>query len=61
MLQDGKTWMAQGDNPCYPLLSQANRHGLIAGASDTGTPPIARKARLPENPPPADLLDATSI
>jgi len=36
MLQDGKIWMAQGDNPCYLQLDQANRHGLIAGASGTG-------------------------
>mgnify|MGYP002681223618 FL=1 len=36
MLQNGKIWMAQGDNPCYLLLNQANRHGLIAGASGTG-------------------------
>ncbi|MDO4805800.1 MAG: DUF853 family protein [Coriobacteriales bacterium] len=36
MLQDNKIWMAQGENPCYLLLNQANRHGLIAGASGTG-------------------------
>ncbi len=36
MLQDDRIWMAQGDNPCYLLLNQANRHGLIAGASGTG-------------------------
>lgn len=36
MLLDGKIWMAQGDNPCCLLLDQANRHGLIAGASGTG-------------------------
>lgn len=36
MLQDGAIWMAQGDNPCKLLLNQANRHGLIAGASGTG-------------------------
>lgn len=36
MLQDDKIWMAQGENPCYLLLNQANRHGLIAGASGTG-------------------------
>ena len=36
MLQNGKIWMAQGDNPCYLLLNQANRHGFIAGASGTG-------------------------
>jgi DNA helicase HerA-like ATPase len=28
--------MAQGDEPCYLLLNQANRHGIIAGASGTG-------------------------
>ena len=38
MLQDGAIWMAQGDNPCKLLLNQANRHGLIAGASGTGKP-----------------------
>ncbi len=36
MLTDNKLWIAQGDNPCYLLLNQANRHGLIAGASGTG-------------------------
>lgn len=36
MLQDNKIWMAQGENPCHLLLNQANRHGLIAGASGTG-------------------------
>ncbi len=36
MLQDDKIWMAQGEKPCYLLLNQANRHGLIAGASGTG-------------------------
>ena len=36
MLQNDRIWMAQGDNPCYLLLNQANRHGLIAGASGTG-------------------------
>ena len=29
-------WVAQGENPCYLLLNQANRHGLVAGASGTG-------------------------
>lgn len=28
--------MAQGDNPRHLFLNQANRHGLIAGASGTG-------------------------
>ena len=36
MLLNDKIWMAQGDNPCYLLLNQANRHGLVAGASGTG-------------------------
>ena len=36
MLQNDRIWMAQGENPCYLLLNQANRHGLIAGASGTG-------------------------
>ena len=36
MLKNDRIWMAQGDNPCYLLLNQANRHGIIAGASGTG-------------------------
>jgi DNA helicase HerA-like ATPase len=36
MLINDKIWMAQGDAPCCLLLNQANRHGLIAGASGTG-------------------------
>lgn len=36
MLHDNKIWMAVGDRPVYLLPSQANRHGLIAGASGTG-------------------------
>ncbi len=36
MLVNDKIWVAQGENPCYLLLNQANRHGLIAGASGTG-------------------------
>ncbi len=36
MLLDDKLWVAQGENPCHLLLNQANRHGLIAGASGTG-------------------------
>lgn len=37
MRVDNKLWIAQGeDNPCYLLLDQANRHGIIAGASGTG-------------------------
>lgn len=36
MLVNDKIWVAQGDAPCFLLLNQANRHGLIAGASGTG-------------------------
>lgn len=36
MLKEDKLWVAQGENPCYLRLDQANRHGLIAGASGTG-------------------------
>ena len=36
MLKDDRIWIAQGENPCHLLLNQANRHGLIAGASGTG-------------------------
>ncbi len=36
MQKNDRIWMAQGDNPCYLLLNQANRHGIIAGASGTG-------------------------
>ena len=36
MLEGDKIKVAQGENPCYLLLDQANRHGLIAGASGTG-------------------------
>ncbi len=36
MLHDNAIWVAQGENPTYLLLNQANRHGLIAGASGTG-------------------------
>lgn len=36
MLQNDHIWVAQGDAPCNLLLNQANRHGLIAGASGTG-------------------------
>ena len=35
MLEGDKIKVAQGENPCYLLLNQANRHGLIAGASGT--------------------------
>lgn len=36
MLQETKIWMAQGEKPCYLLLNQANRHGIVTGASGTG-------------------------
>ena len=36
MLINDKIWVAQGEVPCCLLLNQANRHGLIAGASGTG-------------------------
>lgn len=36
MLEGDKIKVAQGESPCYLLLNQANRHGLIAGASGTG-------------------------
>lgn len=39
MLLENKIWMASGNDytePCYLLLNQANRHGLITGASGTG-------------------------
>ena len=36
MLKDDRIWMALGDKECDLLLGQANRHGLIAGASGTG-------------------------
>ncbi|MDO4399812.1 MAG: DUF853 family protein [Coriobacteriia bacterium] len=36
MLRGDKIWMGQGEESCYLLLNQANRHGLITGASGTG-------------------------
>ena len=36
MLRDDRIWIGQGEEPCNLLLNQANRHGLIAGASGTG-------------------------
>ena len=36
MLINDKIWVAQGEVPCCLLLNQANRHGLIAGATGTG-------------------------
>ena len=36
MLHQNAFWIAQGQNPCYLLLNQANRHGIVTGASGTG-------------------------
>lgn len=36
MLKDNAIWMGTGEKPVSLLLKQANRHGLIAGASGTG-------------------------
>ena len=36
MLHQNALWIAQGQNPCYLLLNQANRHGIVTGASGTG-------------------------
>ncbi|MDO4404579.1 MAG: DUF853 family protein, partial [Atopobiaceae bacterium] len=37
MFVDDKIWVGQGgEDRCYLLLNQANRHGLIAGATGTG-------------------------
>lgn len=36
MLQNDAIWMGVGENHVNLLLNQANRHGLIAGASGTG-------------------------
>lgn len=36
MFQDNAIWMGTGENHVNLLLNQANRHGLIAGASGTG-------------------------
>lgn len=36
MFEQDRIWVGQGDEPCNLLLNQANRHGLIAGASGTG-------------------------
>ncbi|MGI6217471.1 MAG: helicase HerA-like domain-containing protein [Coriobacteriales bacterium] len=36
MYQDGKIWVGQGENSACLLLNQANRHGIITGASGTG-------------------------
>lgn len=36
MLDGDKIWMGVGDDHVNLLLNQANRHGLIAGASGTG-------------------------
>ena len=45
MLDGNKIWVGTGnlnaedgtpENRCYLLLNQANRHGIISGASGTG-------------------------
>lgn len=36
MFEQDHIWVAQGEAACNLLLNQANRHGLIAGASGTG-------------------------
>ena len=36
MLEGDRIWVGQGELPCNLLLDQANRHGLVAGASGTG-------------------------
>lgn len=36
MFEQDHIWVGQGEVPCNLLLNQANRHGLIAGASGTG-------------------------
>lgn len=36
MFQDNAIWMGTGEKHVNLLLNQANRHGLIAGASGTG-------------------------
>lgn len=36
MFEQDHIWVGQGEGPCNLLLNQANRHGLIAGASGTG-------------------------
>lgn len=36
MFKDNAIWMGTGEKPVNLLLKQANRHGLIAGASGTG-------------------------
>ena len=36
MFQDNAIWMGTGEKRVNLLLNQANRHGLIAGASGTG-------------------------
>ena len=36
MFEQDRIWVGQGDVACNLLLNQANRHGLIAGASGTG-------------------------
>ena len=36
MFEQDHIWVGQGEVPCNLLLNQADRHGLIAGASGTG-------------------------
>lgn len=36
MYIEDRIWVGQGTRPCNLLLKQANRHGIIAGASGTG-------------------------
>lgn len=54
MLEGDKIKVAQGENPCYLLLDQANRHGLIAGASGTGKT-VTMKVLAEGSPRPACL------
>ena len=36
MLTGDRIWVGTGENRCCLLLNQANRHGIISGASGTG-------------------------
>ena len=59
MLEGDKIKVAQGENPCYLLLNQPDRHGLIAGASGTGKSTLALRLQRPETeflPLDGDLL-----
>lgn len=42
MFQGDRIWMGVGDVHVDLLLNQANRHGLIAGASGTAKPSRSR-------------------